>query len=73
MLLSNITAFRKVSTTSQSEAGFKDENDPEIDRLYNSSPPIEEPYGSFDFEEMITIEVRDAFLLWHYECSRDYI
>ena len=57
MLLSDIAAFDNMFFSGKLDSKFKDENDPEIERLYNSSPSIIESSRSFELERMTAFEV----------------
>lgn len=51
MFLSDIAIFNRISASAKTEAKFKDENDPEVDRLYNSSPIITESSTTYEVDD----------------------
>lgn len=56
MFLSDFTIFSRVSANYK-DGKFKDENDPEVDRLYNSSPVIMESSTSYEVEDRFKSDI----------------
>jgi hypothetical protein len=60
MFLSDFTIFSRVSANYR-DGKFKDENDPEVDRLYNSSPTIMESSTTYEVEDRFKSDVDVRF------------
>ena len=57
MFLSDFTIYSKIANNNRITTKFRDENDPEVDRLYNTSPNITESSTTYEMEGMYKLEV----------------
>ena len=57
MFLSDFTIFNKIATSNRAYPKFRDESDPEVDRLYNSSPIITESSTTYELDSHYKLEV----------------
>lgn len=57
MFLSDFAIFNKIATSNRTFPKFRDESDPEVDRLYNSSPIITESSTTYEIDSHYKLEV----------------
>lgn len=62
MFLSDFAIFNKIATSNRGYPKFRDESDPEVDRLYNSSPIITESSTTYEIDSHYKLEVDDIEL-----------
>jgi hypothetical protein len=64
MIFDDLVALNEIIQNGRTDSKFREDHDPEVERLYSSSPPIIEQCLTYDLQHTVPRKDRNDFEVW---------